>query len=247
MKHLCILALALLTLIACHQDADSSSHTDIDSSIDNAMAKTVNGKTDIKTAEKNAIKVASSKPLVIVEDKFEVVKPQRECSKPVVIEFYAYHCPHCYSLQPTSIAWKEKNKHKVDFISVPTDLGAKQFGILILLHHAAKALGVEEKYKAAMFHRVNVEKKLFGSEQEAADFLITQGADKNKVKSAMNDTKALTVSIEHDWKLLKDYKVTSVPKVLVNHKYITDPKKAGGYDKIFSVVDELLKKEHNCK
>lgn len=235
-KHLSILALMLFVLMACQQEADSSSvsHSPIKPAAASAAESDI------------PLKVASSKPLVTVDDKFEEVDEKRECSKPTVIEFYAYHCPHCYSLQAASIAWKEKNKDKVDFLSIPSDLGAQQFGIVIVLHHVAKSLGISEAVKQALFERINVQKKLFGSEQEAADFLVANGADKDKVKDAMHDQKVLEASIQKDWELLKDYKVTSVPRILVNYKYMTNPKMAGGHEQTFQVVDELLKKPSNC-
>jgi protein dithiol oxidoreductase (disulfide-forming) len=179
-------------------------------------------------------------------ERYEVVEPQVQCEKPVVIEFYAYHCPHCYNLEPAAEAWREKIQGKVDFVSVPTDLGNRQMVSLVLLHHAAKNLNILEKTKKALFHRFHVERKLFGSEDEAAEFLVAQGAEKAAAVAALKDQKAFLDSYNIDYKLLNQYKIASVPKILVNHKYMTDITLAGGHDEVFELVDELLTLESGC-
>lgn len=217
-------------LTACNQQAESSSH-----------------QADSHQEKRQPTKTASSVPLVTIEDKFEVVAPKRECSKPVVIEFFAYHCVHCFSLEPDALAWREKHKDKVDFIAIPTDLGQKQAGIFLLIHHAAKKVGVLDKAQIALFKRFHEEKKLFNSAEEVAEFLAAFGADKAEALAALEDREYLEKSLQHDFALLKDYSILAVPRILVNHRYMTDPTRAGGVENIFKVVDQLLTKEHNCK
>lgn len=181
--------------------------------------------------------------------KYQVVDQNFECEEPVVIEFFAYHCPHCYNLEPSAEKWRAKvadNGGKVKFISVPTTLGHQQYGSMLLVHHAAKLLGVLEKTQHALFKRLHEEKKLFASPEEAAQFLIAQGADKDKALEILNDQKLMSDSIEKDFEYLRKYKVSSVPQVLVNHKYMTNITAAGGHDEVFNVVDEVLNLEHNC-
>ena len=181
--------------------------------------------------------------------KYQVVDQNFECEAPVVIEFFAYHCPHCYNLEPAAEKWRAKNADnggKVKFISVPTTLGHQQYGSMLLVHHAAKLLGVLDKTQHALFKRLHEEKKLFASPDEAAEFLIAQGADKDKALTILNDQKLMSDSIEQDFEYLRKYKVSSVPQVLVNHKYMTNITAAGGHDEVFNVVDELLELDHNC-
>lgn len=189
----------------------------------------------------------SDTPLVMTGERFKMVEPQEECSEPVVIEFYAYHCPHCKDLEPAAEAWRKKNAGKVKFISVPSDLGHQQMGSLLLVHHAAKILGVLEKTQHALFNRFHVEKKLFSSADEAAQFLADQGADLEKAKLVLADQEAMSKSINPDFELLNKYRIASVPQVLVNHQYITDITSAGGHKEVFETVDEMLKLQHNCK
>ncbi|WP_168204085.1 thiol:disulfide interchange protein DsbA/DsbL [Aliikangiella coralliicola] len=180
-------------------------------------------------------------------EKYQKVEPQFECSEPVVVEFFAYHCPHCNDLEPAAEAWRKQNADKVKFVSIPTTLGHQQLGSMVLVHHAAKMLGVLEKTQPALFERFHKEKKLFASPEEAAEFLAAQGADKAKALETLQNQDALTKSIEADFELLQKYKISSVPQVLVNHQYMTNITAAGGHDEVFKVVDETLKLENGCK
>jgi len=179
--------------------------------------------------------------------KFVEIEPLFECEEPVVIEFFAYHCPHCYNLEPAAEKWREKNKGKVKFLSVPTTLGYNEFGPYLLVHHAAKKLGVLEKAQHAIFERFHKEKKLFASPEDAAAFLASLGADEKEALEVLGDQEYMSKSIEADYELLSKYKVSSVPQVLVNHKYLTNITAAGGNDQVFELVDQLLDKPHSCE
>ncbi len=254
-KNLIITIASLITIVvavlilpaACQQEKPSQALTMNKESLSSKgiadSSKESTNNESFKLAQNDTPK---SVPLVTVADKFEVVERQVECDKPTVIEFFAYHCKHCYTMHPQVIEWREKNKDKVDFVMIPSHLGHQQLSVLLLIHHAAKAVGVLDKAQDALFDRFHKEKKLFGSEDEAVDFLVQQGADKDKARQALTDQKALTEAINADFELLKAYKITSVPKLLVNHRYITNAGMAGGHEQLFKVVDELLKKEHEC-
>jgi thiol:disulfide interchange protein DsbA len=47
--------------------------------------------------------------------------------------------------------------------------------------------------------------------------------------------------------LTKKYGVDGTPEFIVNGKYRVGPRSAGGYDKIFDVVDFLIAKERAAK
>ena len=178
---------------------------------------------------------------------FSEVESQYACEAPVVYEFFAYQCPHCYTLEPEAEKWRAKNAGKVKFVSVPTHLGRDQFGSLLLVHHAADKLGVLEGVQKALFNRIHNEKKLFATPDEAADFLTEHGANREKALEALNDRVAMGETINKDFEMMSKYKITSVPRVIVNHRYMTDITAAGGTENVFKVVDELLAKEHSCK
>jgi len=251
-KHLSILAISSFLLVACQQEENKT---------ETKTAEKAEQKVEKKPANEEVNQSTTVKPLqssehdghnhgtanaVVTGEKYAIVESQEACEKPIVIEFFAYHCPHCNDLEPAAEAWRKKNADKITFRSVPTDLGHRQYGSLLLAHHAAKRLGTLEKTQHALFNRVHNEKKLFGSAEELAQFLADQGADLEKAKVAVADQAALTESIRADFDLLNKYKISSVPQVLVNHKYMTDITIAGGHKEVFDIVDETLKLNNSC-
>jgi thiol:disulfide interchange protein DsbA len=251
-KHLGIFVFSLFLLVACQQE-DTTAET---KPVDKVEKEAIKG-TPVTDGEAAPVKSDSTQTdehghqhnqaeIVTNGAKYQVVESQATCEKPVVIEFFAYHCPHCNDLEPAAEAWRKKNAGKVEFISVPTHLGHEQLGVLLLVHHAAKKLDVLEKTQHALFKRFHEEKKLFGSEEEVAEFLAAQGADIEKARIVLKDQAAISESIKADFELLNKYKITSVPQVLVNHQYMTNITIAGGHKEVFEVVDETLKLENSC-
>lgn len=247
MKNLIIILLAVFALSACQQEAEKAktetreaAQTVAEKAKKEAEKVVDSTKAAVSGEHNNQVEAAPLEPYTEVE-------PQFECEQPVVLEFFAYQCPHCYNLEPSAAAWRKKNAGKVKFVSVPSHLGRSEFGPFLLVHHAAEKLGILESTQHALFKRLHEEKKVFSSPEEAADFLVAQGANRKKALELLNDQESMGKIFERDFNMMQKYKVTSVPRVIVNHQYSTSITQAGGHDEVFQLVDELLKKDHNCK
>jgi len=247
-QKLLLLGLAVTWLTACGEQSDQPA-TEQPAATQSA-ASTPEKTTPAQNTPATGEKTTESEPLVMAPEippsGYVEVEPQADCDQPTVIEFFAYHCPHCYALEPRVEAWREKTKDKVKFIGVPSTLGHEQMGSLLLVHHAAKLLGIEDKVRHDLFERFHVQHQLFSSPDEAAEFLAAHGADKAKALAVLQDEKTMGDSINADYDLLRKYQVTSVPMILVNHHYMTSITWAGGHDEVFKLVDQLLTKENSC-
>jgi protein dithiol oxidoreductase (disulfide-forming) len=228
----------ILTLTAC-QPAEQTTAESSEKKTVAEQPKTV------ETSNSNDKKLSVS-PLVEVEQRYQVIDSDEVCSEPVVIEFFAYQCPHCYKLEEFAQVWKKTNAGKVKFQPVPTHLGSQQFGSFLIVHEAAKRLGLLDKATQQLFKRIHEDKKSFASQQEAINFLVGLGATEEAVLAVIKDEEAGKKAMDENFRLLGKYKITGVPTVLVNHKYQIDVTHAGGYDKVFEVVDEVLKLPSNC-
>lgn len=234
----------ILSLAACQQTDEDLKKPDTSES---KMAKSE--ATDTKT---NGNQPSNSKPeastdfSLLSDLPYETVESDETCSEPVVIEFFAYQCPHCYKLESYAQAWKEQNAGKVKFQSVPTHLGHQEFGAFLIVHHAAERLGLLKEATPALFKRLHEEKQSFASQDDAAAFLVSIGATEQDAKAALDDQESGKTAINDDFRLLSKYKISGVPTILVNHRYKFDVTKAGGYDNVFKVVEETLKLPSNC-
>ena len=116
----------------------------------------------------------------------------------------------------------------------------------LIVHQAADVLGLLDKATPKLFSRIHDEKKSFASQAEAIDFLVSLGANVEDATSALSDEANGKRAIDENFKLLAKYKITGVPTILVNHRYKFSVTQAGGYDKVFEVVDETLALPSNC-
>lgn len=236
------LALVLLLTTGCEQTANSS--TDTSAANANTASEISSESNDASAKESHDHDHAQGTPLVGLP--YDIVESETTCNEPVVMEFFAYHCPHCYKLEPYAKKWKEKNAGKVKFRGVPTHLGRQEFGSFLILHHAAKALGVLDKAAPLLFEQIHTLKKNFASKDEAIGLLVKAGASLDAATKAVDDQASVNKAVDADFKLMAQYKIASVPTILVNHKYQFNVTQAGGYDKVFDMVDETLALPSEC-
>jgi thiol:disulfide interchange protein DsbA len=241
----------ILSLAACQQAADDTATSkEVDKKVTASETNKNQSAAEVveKTKESNEkVESAETKDFsLLTEQPYDIVESDEACTAPVVIEFFAYQCPHCYKLEKFADAWKKKNAGKVQFRSVPTDLGRKEFSSFMIVHHSAEKLGLLDSAIPALFNRLHEQKKAFASLDEAVDFLVSLGASEQDAKKAIEDQEAVKTAIDESFRLLSKYKITGVPAILVNHRYKFDVTKAGGYDKVFEVVEETLKLPSGC-
>ncbi|NVJ51201.1 MAG: thiol:disulfide interchange protein DsbA/DsbL [Gammaproteobacteria bacterium] len=177
------------------------------------------------------------------EQGYTVLEPQDSCEKPVVIEFFAYQCPHCYQLEKHVKNWRQSVSDDVTFITIPTDLGREEFTKFVAAHYVAERLGVLDEIKPLLFGVIHERKEI----TNILDAFVQAGATKEATEKAFQDVETLQKEMLNGFELMKRYKITSVPTVLVNYQYQTDVSKAGGYEKVFNVVNDVLKLPSSCQ
>ncbi|MFT6732768.1 MAG: thiol:disulfide interchange protein DsbA [Polaribacter sp.] len=199
-----------------------------------------------KLPQSNLVDTESVEFSLLKDEPFIRIESDESCEAPVVMEFFAYQCPHCYTLETEAKKWKDSNKGKVSFVAIPTHLGKEEFGSFLIVHHAANFLGLLDKATPALFDRIHNQKKGFTSPDDAIAFLVSLGAKQEEAKTAIESDEKIKVAIDESFRLLSKYKIAAVPTIIVNHKYQFDITKAGGYDKVFAVVEQTLKLDSDC-
>ena len=242
MRIISILVL-ILSLMACQQAEDNDQTGKTVEKPEATKANTNPTSTDSTPDSQPAVKKEFS---LLTELPYETVESDEECTAPVVIEFFAYQCPHCYKLDEFAAAWQKNNAGEIQFRPIPTDLGNKNFGSYIIVHHAAAKLGLLETAIPALFERLHEQNKGFASLDDAVAFLVSMGASQQDAKQTIEDKETMDKSVQEDYRLLAKYKISGVPTVLVNHRYKFNVTKAGGYDNVFKVVEQTLELPSSC-
>ncbi|MBJ7551445.1 thiol:disulfide interchange protein DsbA/DsbL [Marinomonas ostreistagni] len=162
-----------------------------------------------------------------------------------VVEIFWYGCPHCYSLDPITQAWKKTIADDVDFKYMPAVFGrnwlahAKAF-------HVADILGVEEKLHADLFNAIHQDHKPMNSEDALAEFFTNYGVSEDEFRKQYNSFAVNSRLSQADAKI-RAYGARGVPGLIVNGKYLVTAATAGGNNNIYSVVDYLIEQERQAK
>ena len=158
-----------------------------------------------------------------------------------VVELFWYGCPHCYAFEPVINPWVDKLPSDVNFVRVPAMFGGPwdAHGQMFL---TLETMGVEHKVHAALFNAIQNEKKRLTDPEDMAEFLATQGVDKEKFLATFNSF-AIKAQITKAKDLAKKYQVTGVPTMIVNGKYRFDIGSAGGANEALALADKLIAKE----
>ncbi|HEX5345475.1 MAG TPA: thiol:disulfide interchange protein DsbA/DsbL [Duganella sp.] len=170
--------------------------------------------------------------------------PRPETGKKVeVLEFFMYHCPHCNALDPVLADWVKKNSDKIVFkrMHMGDDAQAKAFYTL----EAMNITNLHEK----LFYAIHVERNRLNTDAALLDFLVKNGVDKNKYLEAFNSFGVQT-KLKRAQQVATQYKLDSVPALVIDGKYTTSPAVAGhgltspaaAHTAMFAVVDSLVAK-----
>ncbi len=138
-----------------------------------------------------------------------------------VIEFFMYHCPACYQLEPQLLAWVSKQGDNIVFrrIHLP-HTGAKDPEAHLFL--ALEALGLEESMHAKILNTWHVEHKPLLTDQDNIDWAVKNGIEKNKFIDAYFSF-SVSGKLNGLMRTAGNYLVTSTPTLIIDGRYATAP------------------------
>jgi thiol:disulfide interchange protein DsbA len=164
-----------------------------------------------------------------------------DADKVEVAEVFMFGCPGCNSLEPHIQSWLSRKADYIDFVRIPAPwtppapLHARAF-------YTAEALGKADEIDGDFFNEIHVNRNLLETEAKLAAFFAKHGVDEATFKSTFNSF-AVNAKLKQAEELIRRYRVTSTPTVIVNGKYATAGSQAGSYDAWFAIIDELAARE----
>ncbi|MGV8842206.1 MAG: thiol:disulfide interchange protein DsbA/DsbL [Pseudomonas sp.] len=158
-----------------------------------------------------------------------------------VVELFWYGCPHCYQFEATINPWVEQLPDDVSFLRIPALFGG-QWNVHGQMFLTLEAMQVEQKVHTAVFEGIHTDGKKLATPEEMAEFLATQGIDKEAFLNTYNSF-AVKGQMEKAKKLAMAYQISGVPVMIVNGKYRFDLGSAGGPQRTLDVADYLIAKE----
>ncbi len=172
-------------------------------------------------------------------------QPTDHPDKIVVYELFWYACPHCAGILPYMEKWKKNLPADVVVEEMPAAFSDGRQHHFTKAFYALEALGVLSKLHPMLFHEYHVNHNRMDSLDTLADYLGTQGVDKEEFKKAYNSF-GVDMKLRRAMKITKDFAISGVPALVVNGKYRLLSEKINGYDAMFGVVDQLVEMERQA-
>jgi len=175
---------------------------------------------------------------------YQVIKnaqPTASEDKIEVLELFWYGCPHCYHLESELDTWLKNKPDDIVFVRVPAILGPS-WELYARAFYTAELLGVADKIHKPLFDRIHKEKKPIRNLQQLKDFFIAQGVSAQDFDDTYKSFAVITKT-NRAKQASSLYGISGVPALVVNGKYRTSAREAGGNREILEVVDFLVEKE----
>ncbi|MFY9329297.1 MAG: thiol:disulfide interchange protein DsbA/DsbL [Georgfuchsia sp.] len=155
-----------------------------------------------------------------------------------VLEFFSYGCPHCYHLEPFINPWVKKLPKDVSFSHVP--LADGQAEPAAKLFYSLQTMGVEDKMRGDVFASIHRDRKLNINDEAAIKaWVAKKGLDAKKFNDMYNSFGILTKA-QHAQKLAASHKISGVPTIVVDGRYIVLKDTIQSYDDLLALTDQII-------
>ena len=175
--------------------------------------------------------------------KFEPIQtpqPTNDPDKVEVLSIFAYSCGHCYQFHSEHLDHWEK-PDGVDYIGVPA-LFNKSNEHLVRAYHTAVILGIVDEFHPAVFTSYKKNKKAVKDKEALAKFATAYGVTEQEFLDTY-ESFAVEVKVSQAKQIMKNYRIHSVPTVIVNGKYKVSASITGGHAQVVESMDELIAQE----
>lgn len=169
-----------------------------------------------------------------------IPQPVDTKGKVEVIEFFWYGCPHCYDFEPELTAWLKRQPKDVSFRKVPV-----AFRDNLMPHsqlfYALEVIGKSDALNDKVMYAMHKENKRLLTENEIADWVASQGVDRNTFLAAYRSF-AVVSKARAARQMADAYRIDGVPTIVMQGRYVTSPSIAGTKAKSIVVMDFLEEK-----
>jgi thiol:disulfide interchange protein DsbA len=153
---------------------------------------------------------------------YELLTPPQPTASPdkvEVVEFFSYGCPHCAAMAPHIEKWAAQLPANATLVRIPVSFGRREWGQLSRAYYALEATGDLARLDDAVFDGIHKEHKQLFNEDALAAWAAENGVEAAKFRAAFESPGVSAKALRAE-QLSRDYKVNSVPHVIVDGKYI---------------------------
>ena len=165
-----------------------------------------------------------------------------------VLEIFWYGCPHCYEYEPHLLKWLSTKPKNVEFRLMPGILNPSWVPHA-RAYYTALQLGVLDRIHEQLFNAIHKDRRNIFDEDSIKAFFVQQGVDGDEF-SKVYDSRAIDEKMKQAYDEEVKAKVTGVPSIIINGKYLTSPAmnttdngRTVDYDSLAHVMNTLIARE----
>jgi len=180
-----------------------------------------------------------------IKEDYQLVEGAKTPAKgsPIIVqEFFSYGCPWCARLESSIGPWRQQLPKNVVFSRVPVvfESGWEWYA---KAYYIGLATNTEASLTPKIFKAVHDDHEKLTSSEAMLKFLIASGIDPAVAKSALTQSVAIDTELVQGMNWMKNYKVYSVPAIIVAGRYRADLQLAkGDTDRMLKIVNFLIEK-----
>ena len=156
-----------------------------------------------------------------------------------VIEFFYYGCPVCYETEPLLSRWLGTAPADVAIRRVPA-VSSEAWAPLAKLFYTLDALGQVDRLHRTVYESLQLDDVRLSDEKVVLEWVARNGIDREKFADAYRSAE-VAARVEHARELVRAYDVGGVPTFVVDGKYRTSARLAGGTKHAIEVLDYLVR------
>lgn len=158
-----------------------------------------------------------------------------------VAEVFWYGCPHCYSFDPYLSRWESEQPEDVRFVRIPVMWNPTN-EIHARIYYTAEALNRLEVIHPAVFDAMHRQGKTLTREADIREFFIANGVSGEDFDKTFRSF-AVESKLKKALNLTQRYRISSVPVLVINGKYLATGPEVKSFDDMLAVTGELIERE----
>ncbi len=165
-------------------------------------------------------------------------RPVSSGDKIEVIEFFYYGCPVCYELEPTLARWSFNAPSSVSLRRVPA-LASDSWENFAKLFYTLENLGQLQRLHWPIYDNFHFVGMKLNEEPVMADWVSHNGIDK-KTFTDIYRSPEIAAKLVAARETTQRYDIKAVPSIVIDGKYVTSARLAGGTRELMQLVERLV-------
>ncbi|HEX5094155.1 MAG TPA: thiol:disulfide interchange protein DsbA/DsbL [Burkholderiales bacterium] len=157
-----------------------------------------------------------------------------------VVEFFYYGCPVCYEAQPLIDRWRQSAGPEVRWRRVPA-VNGEGWESFARDYYALESLGQLERLHWPLYDSHHFDGRQLDVEANLVAWAAANGVDASRLRAAL-DSLEVRQKVEYAKREAGRYGVRGVPTIVVDGRFATSARMAGGVAEMMQVVQFLVER-----